>query len=250
MWRATVYGRAQRDRRRCRRDVRSAETRRSTAEGRSTLGEGGGVYPVMTRHPLVPVVLLALAAVIGAPAAAVAAAPRPTAELNPAPPDGYTCTANGTGTVCHLDATNVFDPAPSGIVCGDGATAFDVFDQATRRLVATRWYDRDGNLVKRIRENWFSDARFSTVTGSAVDYRQHDTDTDYFAVPGDLGSATIYSQNSLVATAPGWGVVAMEAGRTVVDADGNVEQNGRRDLSDYFVGDPTSLDRLCAALGA
>jgi hypothetical protein len=203
----------------------------------------------MPRLRLAPVLVLALAAVVACPAAATAAGPQPAAQLNPEPPDGYSCVANGTGTVCHLETTTVFDPAPSGIVCGEGADAFDVLDQATRRLVATRLYNRDGDLVKRIRENWFSDAHLSTVAGATVDYRQHDTDTDYFAVPGDLGTGTLYSENSLVATAPGWGVVAMEAGRTVVDADGSVEQNGRRDLSEYFAGDPSSLARLCLALG-
>ena len=64
----------------------------------------------------------------------------------------------GAGTRCASDTTEVLDPAASGIICGSGADMFELMDQATRRVKAERWYDRDGNLVKRVRDNIFSDA--------------------------------------------------------------------------------------------
>ena len=94
--------------------------------------------------------------------------------LNPDPPPSYTCTAIGFGVMCSSDTVVVLDPEPSGIICGSGAGAFEVMDQATRRVKAVRWYDRNGNLVKRVRDNLFSDAQLSNpVTGASVLYDQH-----------------------------------------------------------------------------
>jgi hypothetical protein len=152
--------------------------------------------------------------------------------------------------VCHSDTTVDLGPDPSGILCGSGPSTFEVLDQATRRVVATRWYDVDGDLVKRVRDNRFSDAQLSNPSGATVGYRQRDLDTEYLAIPGDLSTATMYSDTSLIATAPGWGTVLVEAGLTVSDADGNVlYQNGRRDLGSYFTGDTGAMAQLCAALG-
>ena len=90
---------------------------------------------------------------------------------------------------------------------------FELTDQATRRVKAERWYDRDGNLVKRVRDNIFSDARLSNpVTGAFVEYDQHDIDRAILAVPGDLDTITTYSTESLVAVAPGYGAVLVNVG--------------------------------------
>jgi hypothetical protein len=180
-----------------------------------------------------------------------AAGPPTIVPLNPVPPDSYTCTAIGAGTRCLSDTTEVLDPVPSGIVCGTGADAFEVADQATRRVKAERWYDVDGNLVKRVRANLFSDARLSNpLTGASVSYDQHDVDTAILAVPGDLDTATTYSVESLLAVAPGYGAVLVNKGRSVYAPDGSVvSRTGRRDFDAYFGGDDSVVAGLCAALG-
>src|SRR5690349_14066275 len=130
-----------------------------------------------------------LGLVVAATGAAGAGAPTAVA-LNPQPPDSYTCTPVGNGTRCLSDTTATGLAEDSGIVCGTGAHAFGVMDSATRRVKAERWYDADGNLVKRVRANLFSDAHLSNaVTGAFVSYDQHDVDTDLLAVPGDLDTA-------------------------------------------------------------
>ncbi len=173
----------------------------------------------------------------------------PTA-LNPPPSDSYVCTAVGKGTRCLSDTSEVLDPAPSGIFCGSGAGAYEVIDQATRRVKAERWYDADGNLVKRIRANLFSDASLSNpTTGTSVAYDQHDIDTNLLAVPGDLDTATTMSVEFLVASAPGYGAVLVNVGLTVTAPDGSVlSHTGRRDFDAYFGGDASVVDDLCAAL--
>ena len=191
-------------------------------------------------------------ALLGAQANTVHAATPSIQTLNPEPPPSYTCTAIGFGVTCRSDTVVVLDPEPSGIMCGSGAGAFEVIDQATRRVKAVRWYDRDGNLVKRVRDNLFSDARLSNpVTGASVAYDQRDIDTDILAIPGDLDSATTYSEEHLVASVPGYGAVLVNVGRSVRAPDGTLlSRTGRRDFDAYFGGDPSVLDKLCAALGA
>src|SRR5215212_1358239 len=98
-------------------------------------------------------------ALVGTQANTVHAATPSIQTLNPEPPPSYTCTAIGFGVTCSSDTVVVLDPEPAGITCGSGPGAFEVMDQGTRRVKAVRWYDRDGNLVKRVRDNLFSDAR-------------------------------------------------------------------------------------------
>lgn len=183
--------------------------------------------------------------------ATAAAQPPTSVTLNPAPPGSYKCTPVGNGTRCLSDTTTVVDPVPSGILCGTGADAFEISDQATRRVKAERWYDTNGNLVKRVRANLFSASRLTNpITGVFVAYDQHDTDTDILTVPGDLGTATTYSVESLVAVAPGYGAVLVNKGRSVYGPDGSlISRTGRRDLDDYFAGDVSVVASLCAALG-
>ena len=204
---------------------------RATAAGAGAATAGLGLVVVMTG-----------AAGAGAPTAVA---------LNPPPPDSYTCTPVGSATRCLSDTTATGLAEDSGIVCGTGAAAFAVMDSATRRVKAERWYDSDGNLVKRIRANLFSDALLTNaVTGASVSYDQHDVDTDILAVPGDLDTATTYSVESFVAVAPGLGAVLVNKGRSVRAPDGSlVQRTGRRDFDAYFGGDDSVVAGLCAALG-
>jgi hypothetical protein len=176
-----------------------------------------------------------------------AEAGQPTAvTLTPEPPDFYSCTVNGAGTRCTAETRDAYGPEPTGIFCG----SFEVLDQAVHVSVAERWYDRDGNLVKRRRVNSFEDAAFSSPEGTRVAYTQRDIDTDVFTIPGDITLGTTYSNSSLRATVPGLGAVVVDKGRVVWGDEGLEKEAGRHELLDYFLGDPSSLDSLCAALGA
>jgi hypothetical protein len=185
--------------------------------------------------------------VVAAGPGAVGATPT---TLNPAPPDSYVCAAVGSGTRCVSDTSVVLDPEPSGILCGSGAEAFEVADQATRQVRAERWYDANGDMVKRVRANDFSDSWLSNPsTGAAVGYNQHDVDTEILAVPGDVATATTTSVESFVAVAPGYGSVLVNTGRSVYAPDGSVlSRTGRRDFDAYFGGDESVMAPLCAAL--
>jgi hypothetical protein len=180
---------------------------------------------------------------------ASAGAPNPGQTLLPPPPDFYTCTVNGAGTVCHAHREETYGPEETGIWCDNPDGPFEIWDQGGRVADFTRWYNRDGLVVGRLIINAFHDTHLSNpLSGAIVEYTQRDRDMERFAIPGDLDSGTLYSENKLVAVVPGAGAVLVESGRFVATGDEVLQLTGRRDLSDFFAGDPAALDNLCSAL--
>jgi hypothetical protein len=172
--------------------------------------------------------------------------------LNPPAPDFYTCQPTGSGTICHGSRTFVEDPYDTEIPCGSGANAFTIWDQGIVDQVATRYYDADGNLTRRVvHEDWRPGQFSNPLTGATVAYRQTGNITDVLAVPGDFGSATetVTGQNNF--TVAGHGVVLHNSGRTVTAPDGTIEfSSGKQNIADYFDnGNTAVLDELCGALG-
>lgn len=196
--------------------------------------------------------ITALLAVLALASSASAGQPV-TPTLNPPPPDFYTCTAVGNGTICHGSRTFVEDPYDTEIPCGSGANAFTIWDQGIVDQVATRYYDADGNLTRRVvHEDWRPGQFSNPLTGATVPYRQTGNSTDVLAIPGDFGSATetVTGQNNF--TVAGHGVVLHNSGRTVTAPDGTIEfSSGKQDIADYFDnGNTAVLDELCGALGS
>ena len=155
-----------------------------------------------SQHP--PLVLV--------PAGSAYAGSTTTPPLNPAPADYYSCTTNGAGTYCSGQTVQAYGPDPTGLFCGTGTSAFEVLDQAVRVIDAQRWYDRDGNLLKRTRTITFEHARLSSPSGVEVGYVQRDIQTEILDVPGDFASATTYTNASLRTTVPGLGTVLATRG--------------------------------------
>lgn len=180
--------------------------------------------------------VLSLVAVL-APAIAIAAPPA-VQVLNPEPPDFYTCSPNGGGTICRALTIDDYGPDATGIFCG----AVELLDQGTRTVKATRYYDGDGNMVRRQRIVDFDNTNVTNpVTGKTVDYQQHNTDWETFTVPGDLSSAVWSGHGALALTIPGAGIVILGTGVAVEDPDGNLLHRGGQDK--------LLVDTLCAALG-
>lgn len=208
-------------------------------------------------RPLLYSSIVAAAGALVAASGGVAGQPV-TQTLNPPAPSYYTCMAVGQGTICEgsppVDSYGPIDTALEGlpIVCGSGASAFDVFDTATDVVTARRVYDADGNLVRRVLRDDYTFGEFSNpLNGATVPYSQSDIRTDVFAVPGDLGSATETTTWNIHVHARGAGApVIVNTGRTVQSPDGTIEsQSGRLEFFDIFGGGRTSLlEPLCAAL--
>jgi hypothetical protein len=171
--------------------------------------------------------------------------------LNPVPPDSYSCRATGGGAICRSHTVLPYSGEATGIWCGSGANAVELLDNGVRDVDATRWYDRNLNLTRRMRTTLFRDAYLSNpATGLTLGYKQHNTDMDDLAVPGDFASTTFTGHGQLTINVPGYGRVIKEAGRAVVGPNGEIEaQSGPTDLSDYFNGQTSIVDPICATLG-
>ena len=82
------------------------------------------------------------------------------------------------------------EPQPE-LVCGSGADAFLIHDNAVLNARVTRWYNADGDLTRRvIQERWKPAFWSNPITGKTVPYTQTDKITTVLAVPGDFDSAT------------------------------------------------------------
>jgi hypothetical protein len=183
---------------------------------------------------------------------AAAAAPPSLGDLNPPPPDDYTCKPVGARTICTVTRheSKVAEPQDE-LVCGSGADAFTIYDNGDVESNLTRRYNADGNLTSRVeREVWTNSFWSNPLTGKVVTYTQRGTFFDVLTVPGDL--------NSIVETVTGENVytdpvthkkVAISAGRVVWGPEGLLAEAGPHwDIDMFVFGDTSALDDVCAAL--
>ena len=196
------------------------------------------------------ILAVGLAAFTLASAGPAAAGQPVTQTLTPPPPSFETCKTVGNGVICEGALSESYGPDDTGIVCGSGAGAFDIFDQGTHNKHAIRFYNTAGDLTRLTRYDQNFSQFTNLLTGAAVPYTQHNTTTDIFAVPGDP-SATETTRGEVNFTVPHMGAVLLNAGRTVFGADGTLEFSaGPQGFIDYFNGNTAALTELCTALGA
>jgi hypothetical protein len=193
--------------------------------------------------------LISLLAAIGAVAGGVLismsapAAAGPTVDpttLEPVPPPGAVCRADGPWVICQttflLDLVN--EPiADFDLPCGTlYETVYDLRE-------GIRWY-LDGKLVKRfVRQNAEGTWSLSpSGAGPTVKISFHVNWRNEYAVPGDESSGTESLHGESSVSAPGFGVIAHIAGLDLPD--------GTHRGVYRFVDDPEVAARLCAALTA
>ena len=200
---------------------------------------------------LTPALAAAAIGVLTMAPGAVAAPPLPQ-DLNPPPPDLYTCKTVGGGTICTGSAhdVKVAEPQPE-LVCGTGADAFVIHDNGVEDSRFTRWYDANGDLVRRVEhEVWTNSFWSNPLSGKIVTYTQRNIFTTTLAVPGDFDSATETQVGENVYTDPATHKKVMRSvGRTVYGPDGLVSESGQQPFIDAFEhGDMSVFDPICAAL--
>ncbi|SCG74881.1 hypothetical protein GA0070613_5639 [Micromonospora inositola] len=204
---------------------------------------------IAMRRGIVFAALGALALLTGAPSAI--AAQSATDDLNPPPPTFLTCTIVGEGTICSGTRERVEEPVDTGIVCGDGAEAFHIFDQGVEHQRLTIWYDGEGNIERVLNhERWTSASWSNPLTRAAVPYTQSNIITTDFAVAGDFNSATETTVGELIFTDPQTGrKVLRTVGRSVLDPeDGRVLFLAGK--QPFFSGEPSLFEGLCAAVAS
>ena len=177
-----------------------------------------------------------------------------TQPLNPAPPSFETCKTLGDGFICEGTREVVDDLFDTGMPCGSGAGAFDVFGQDVETIQATRYYDANGDLVKRVGHDSSVGTLSNPLTGASISQFANWINTDVLAVPGDLSSLSETTTGNQNITVPGMGNIWKEAGRLVF---GDFEltdlefESGHHAAIDYnYNGDTSVADGICTALGA
>ncbi len=191
-----------------------------------------------------------IAGLVGALALAPAAfaGQTPRADLNPPPPDLYTCTGTADQTICRASIVDREDPVITDVDC----PGFPIVDQGDVSSQLVRRYDADGNWVKRVvRERWTNAFWSNPLNGNTITYTQRGITTDVLGVPGDPDTITETLVGENIYTDPVTHKKVMaSAGRTVFAPDGTLEFSaGQQPFIERFVfGDPSAFDALCAAL--
>jgi hypothetical protein len=208
--------------------------------------KGASVFRI-NRPALIAGAIAALALV---PAAS--AAPPSLGDLNPPPPDFYTCTPVGARTICNATLYDSKAAEPQdGLVCGSGADAFTINDNGDVVSRFTRRYNADGNLTSRVEHEVWTNAFWSNpLTGKVVTYTQRQTFFDELTVPGDFSSTVEKQTGENMYTDPVTNKkVLRSAGRVVWGPDGLLAESGKHwDVDMFLFGDTTLLDDVCAAL--
>jgi len=171
--------------------------------------------------------------------------------LNP-PPNPLTtiCEKDGSQTICTLQFSDPPFAGGSGVICGTGATAYEVLDFHTRSVVGKRYYDENGNLTRRHFRETFIGTFSNPKTHAAVSFDGKDTVLHDLAAAGDVTSGTERVSGSFHVYLPKGGIVLFEAGKTITTADGTIlSESGPHPLVSYFVlGDRAAVQPLCDAL--
>jgi hypothetical protein len=161
--------------------------------------------------------------------------------LQPEPPPGAVCRANGPWTICQT--TFLVDVVNEPIL-GFDLPCGTVYETIYDLREGIRWY-LDGKLVKRFVSQNAEGTWSLTPTGAGptVKISLHANWRDEYAVPGDESSAlTTLHGSGFTASAPGAGVIAHIAGLDLPD--------GTHRGVFRIVEDAESAATLCSALGA
>lgn len=160
--------------------------------------------------------------------------------LQPPPPPGAECRANGQWIICQTGL--VLAPVNEPILDFD-LPCGTLYETATDVRSGIRWYTADGKLAKRfvtqdMEGTW---SLSPTGAGPTVTITAHTNWRNVYAVPGDESSGPqIVHGDGFTVRAPGAGVIVHIAGLDLVD--------GTHRGVFRFIEDPEVAAELCAAL--
>src|SRR6476659_6384637 len=174
--------------------------------------------------------------------------------LNPPPPAAFNpvCERVGDLIICEVQFSDPPFAGGSGVICGSGANSFEPFQFQNRSVRGKRYYDQNGNLLRRHFREVFEGTFTNPITHKSVAYSGSDTHLHVLAVPGDNSTGTEAISGSVrIFLGPGNGTLAIDTGRFVFDeATGNtLMEKGQHPFFDYFaLGETSALQPLCDAL--
>ena len=120
----------------------------------------------MTKHH--PIIIAGVLGALALAPPAFAGQP-PRSDLNPPPPDIYTCQATGPQTICRASLRFHEDPVITDAHC----PGFPIVDQGDVRQEFTRRYDANGDFVERVKHETWTNAFWSNpLNGNTIPYTQ------------------------------------------------------------------------------
>jgi len=136
------------------------------------------------------------------------------------------------------------------VTCGSGANTFEPFQYQNRSVRGKRYYDQNGNLLRRHFHEYFEGTFVNPITHKALAYSGSDTHLHDLAVPGEIDTGTEAITGSVrIFLGQGNGTLAIDTGRLVDSDHGILAEKGQHPFFDYFVfGDTAALQPLCDAL--
>jgi hypothetical protein len=199
------------------------------------------------------VLVLGLLICLSVPQLLFAGQPVDPSTLTPplAPQSNPVCEKDGNQTICTVQFSDPPFAGGSGVICGTGATAYEVFQFQNRSVIGKRYYDQNGNLTRRHFREILSGTFSNPLTHAAVSFDGKDTRLHDLTIPGDSSTGTVMVTGSFHIYLAKGGTVLFEAGRTIEAADGSalISESGPHPFADYFVfGNTAAVQPLCDAL--
>jgi len=195
--------------------------------------------------------LIGFVAIFAFTSQAFAREPVDPSTLNPPPRADTICERVGNGIICDVQFSDPPFAGGSRVICGTGANAYEVSQFLNRSVRGKRYYDQNGNLLRRHFREVLSGNFSNPQNNAAVSFSGQDTHLHYLATPGDVSSGTDIVTGSFRVYLRHGGSVLLEAGRTIEAADGSafLGESGPHPFADYFVfGDTAAVQPLCDAL--
>jgi hypothetical protein len=170
--------------------------------------------------------------------------------LNPPPPPNFNpvCERVGNQIICDIQFSDPVLAEGSGLTCGSGADAFEPFVFQTRSVRGKRYYDENGNLLRRHFQEVIEGTFTNPITHKAIAFSGSDTHLHVLAVPGDNATGTEAITGSVrLFFGPGSGTFAEDTGRVLLDvSSGDVlAESGQHPILDNF---ESAVQALCDAL--
>ena len=183
---------------------------------------------------------------------ALASEPVDPSTLSPPPPPEFNpvCERVGNQTICEVQFSDPPFAGGTDVICGSGSNTFEVFQFLSRSVRGKRYYDQDGNLLRRHFREYFDGTLVNPINHEAVAFSGSDTHLHDLAVPGQIDTGTEAITGSVrIFLGQGNGTMALDTGRILDSAQGILQVSGQHPFLDYFVyGDAAAAQPLCDAL--
>jgi hypothetical protein len=182
---------------------------------------------------------------------AFAGTPVDPSTLNPPPPPEFNpvCERVGANIICEVHFSDPPFAGSSDVVCGGDANSFEPLDYHTRSVRGKRYYDQNGNLLRRHSREYINGTIVNPLNHKALAYSGSDTVMHDLGTPGQIDTGTQAVTGSVrIFLGEGNGTFALDTGRYVDSSQGILFESGQHPFFDYFGGDTTALQPLCDAL--